>query len=50
MLVVKNINKQIIYVLKMTIFLMLSNFSSNYVHESLFAIKKCNLIEGKIRV
>jgi hypothetical protein len=42
MLLVRNSNKQIIYVLKMTIFLMISNFSSNYVHESLFAIKNVN--------
>jgi hypothetical protein len=47
MLVVKNSNKQIIYVLKMTIFLMLSYFSSTYVRENLFAIK--NVIKSKER-
>jgi hypothetical protein len=45
MLVVRNSNKQIIYVLKMTISLMLSYFSSTYVHEKLFAIK--NIIKSK---
>jgi hypothetical protein len=47
MLVVKNSNKQIIYVLKMTIFLMLLYFSSICVRESLFAIK--NVIKSKER-
>jgi cell division protein FtsL len=47
MLVVRNSNKQIIYVLKITIFLMLSYFSSTYVRESLFAIK--NEIKSKER-
>jgi hypothetical protein len=47
MLVIRNSNKQIIYVLKMTIFHMLSYFSSNYVRESIFAIK--NVIESKER-
>jgi hypothetical protein len=45
MLVIRNSNKQIIYVLKMTIFFMLSYFSSTYVCESLFAIK--NVIKSK---
>jgi hypothetical protein len=47
MLVVRNLNKQIIYVLKMTIFLMLSYFLSTYVCESLFAVK--NVIKLKER-
>jgi hypothetical protein len=46
-LVVRNSNKQIINVLKMTIFLILSYFSSTYVRESLFAIK--NVIKSKER-
>jgi hypothetical protein len=44
-LIVRNSNKQIIYVLKMKIFLMLSYFSSTYVRESLFAVK--NVIKSK---
>jgi hypothetical protein len=47
MLVVRNSNKQILYVLKMTIFLMLSYFPSTYIRESLFAIK--NLIKSMKR-
>jgi hypothetical protein len=40
MLITRNSNKQIIYILKMTIFLMLLYFSSTYICESLFAITK----------
>jgi hypothetical protein len=42
-----NSNKQIMYVIKMTIFLMLSYFWSNYTRESLFAIK--NVMKSKKR-